>query len=40
MGTADDHCAATHNYEQPKQEKNDYGKNRIYQIPEIGQSAV
>ncbi len=39
MGTADDHCKATHSYEpqhpQPQQQQH-HGKNHILQLPKLG----
>src|SRR5258708_15628155 len=37
MGTADDHCKATHSYEPQKQPQIHHAKNHIVQIPKLGQ---
>ena len=36
MGRADQHCIATHNYEQRKEQKPKYVKNHVFQIPKLG----
>jgi hypothetical protein len=36
MGTADDHCHATHNYQQPKQHHQSNATHQILQIPKLG----
>jgi hypothetical protein len=40
MGTADDHCMATHSYEPQKQEQIYHGKNHIFQIPKLGHRKI
>jgi hypothetical protein len=36
MGTADDHCRATHLYEPPQQKQKSHAKHQLYQIPKLG----
>jgi hypothetical protein len=36
MGTADHHCTATHNYQQPQKGRTTNGKNHHLQIPKLG----
>lgn len=36
MGTADQHCTATHNYEQQQKGKTTDGKKHIFEIPKLG----
>jgi len=42
MGTANDHCTATHNYEQPKQQQQvpqhhaKHQQRQVFQIPKLG----
>lgn len=38
MGTADDHCTASHHYEpQRKETQTSHGKSQFHQIPKLGQ---
>jgi len=37
MGTADQHCTATHSYEPQQKETVQYAKRQIHQIPQLGQ---
>lgn len=37
MGTADAHCRATHDYEQPRKEQHtSHAKNQVFQLPQLG----
>ncbi len=36
MGTADDHCSATHSYEPQQQKQTNHAKHQILQIPKLG----
>ena len=36
MGTADDHCKATHSYEPKQQQQIHHAKPQIFQIPKLG----
>jgi hypothetical protein len=42
MGTAEAHCTATHNYDEPqrKEQKEHHAKNYISQIPKLGQRKI
>jgi len=43
MGAADQHCTATHHYENeqpPTKEQSSHAKNRICQIPQLGQRKI
>jgi hypothetical protein len=43
MGAADQHCTATHNYENqqpPTKEQSSHAKSRICQIPQLGQRKI
>src|SRR5512140_2780604 len=37
MGTAGNHCTATHSYEPQKQQQTHHAKHQVFQIPKLGQ---